>query len=125
MRYFLIFILSTSLIAQSSAPTGLKHHKRIPWGPIIRSALLLTATAMDVQGQQQCLNRGAGQLSCVENNPLVSTNPHIVWPVEMTISSGAVIEDFDCWKKGRKFCWLGPVIGTGAHTAGALSGFTK
>ena len=127
------------------APAGVKHHglgrlfhhepevrvpvyhtvaRKFPWGPIIRGALLATATAMDVEGTQRCLNEQPNA-GCVSGNPMVSTNPRVVWPVEMSISAGAVLTDFECWKKGQKYCWSATVIGTGAHTAGAVTGWTK
>ena len=100
---------------------GPRHHTRFPWGVVIRSALNITATVMDVEGTQRCLHHG----TCIEGNPAMPTNPRVVWPLEGTLTGASVFMDYRSWEEGRRYGWIAPIVSITEHTVGAATGWTK
>lgn len=122
-RWLLILALAMPLAAQqlcAQTTTPRKHH-RFPWGVVIRGVLDTTATAMDVQGTQNCLNAN----TCHEGNSLMPTGPKFAWSLNMSLTGAQITYDALCTAHHKGWCWLSTGEGIIQHSAGAASGWTK
>jgi hypothetical protein len=83
------------------------------------NGLHLGMAALDVALTQHCI---ANQ-HCTEGNPLMPSSFAGQLAVDSALVGAGTLVSYRLKKQDSKLWWLSPVIGSSAHTAGAITGF--
>jgi hypothetical protein len=86
---------------------------------LLLNGLHMGLAALDIGLTQRCLASGR----CREGNPFMPSSLAGQAAVGSAIASYGFFASYGMKKHGSKAWWLSPVVGIGAHSAGAVTGF--